>query len=569
MRDSLSPRMSARAAWIVLAVVGAAFVAHHIALIFHDRINWDEFLLLQRAEVAVKLGRIEGGGRPGLGVIALIPFVSGCSDPIDTINVVRLVWSVFTFALLAGTFALLQRAGRPSTHATPAAALGTACVAFVPVFVHWSVQVRTDQPAVACALWGGVALLASRDRPRLAAAAGLLVGVGYLFSQKAVYVAALCGLVALGHLWVNGGVHLAREARRCGWALVGALVAVLAYNLLVPLFWVPATATSLERGLDTFAYYRKLLGYRVYRSMVPTLYPQILLGLAIVVATVLAYIRKLDERKRLLVALAIAAAGLGVGWFHAAAFPYFWMTLGLFVSVSIGLAWPSVATILGRPSQVLLLVVGCWLAYIAVPYARSLLDQTQAPQRDSFAFIERSFPTTTPGFHADGGMFCRADPHPFHGYIRQNILSDFTGPGSEPRVAAFIDEFRKRPVSFVVTNALELFPAEIQRFWSEHYVPYFAAVAVAGWSIAPGDTRSIDVIVPGRYRWRGAGSLHVGTATVLPAADVVLLRGTVQVHNMGTAPGMLTLAVRDEPHPSPGLFHSPLQIAELRGLVRW
>ena len=85
--------------------------------------------------------------------------------------------------------------GRPE-RGTLEGAAAVALLAFLPAFVTWSVQVRSDQPALAAAVWGGVFLL-SIGLQR-AAIGGLLFALALLCSQKSIYpIGAL--RPALGH----------------------------------------------------------------------------------------------------------------------------------------------------------------------------------------------------------------------------------------------------------------------------------------------------------------------------------------------------------------------------------
>lgn len=552
---------------IVLVALG--FAITHVATIFSDRINWDEFLLLQRAEIAVKHGRIDGGGRPGLAVILLLPFVADCVDPVDAIVGARILWAFITFALIGGLFASIRLTLRGWSHANHAAALGTACVVLVPVFLRWSVQVRTDQPAIACALWGIVALLASAARPRLAGLGGALIGVGYLFSQKAIYVAGLGALLVFTTQFSEGHRLGKRDLLRVAEMMAGGLLVLLAYRALVGLFFVPPPATSIEGGLKVFDYYRTFLGYRVYTNMLPTVYSLIAALVLVVAATVVAYRKGSNERQRLLMSLSMASAGIAVGAFHAAAFPYFWMTLGLFFGAGIAVGAPGVVAAIGRAAIAAAVVIWSWLLYWSVPFALELLRETQAPQRTAFAFIDRNLPREALGFHPDGSLFCRDDPRPFPAFVRQNVLRRFYGPRAKPNIDAFVEEFRSRPVSFMITSGLEPFPPPIQEFWSTHYVPYSGPVALAGFRLMPEQEQSIDVIVPGLYRWHGTGELLAGSALVRPGDVISLPRGAMAVKSGASAPGILALAVPDPPSDVPARFHSIMHIGEIVGNRLW
>jgi hypothetical protein len=189
-------RLSSIPYWL-LGALALWFATAHCAAIYTEAINWDELALMNRAQRTIEAGELRGGGRPGLGTLLFAPLVKGCDDEIAVIHVARWMTAAATAAYLIGLFVLLRNVlsgyrARPSLDA----AFGVALLVCVPVFVRWSLQVRTDQWAIACGLWGGVALLASARRPALSLLAGALFGTGWLFTQKlgsSSYVATRCG----------------------------------------------------------------------------------------------------------------------------------------------------------------------------------------------------------------------------------------------------------------------------------------------------------------------------------------------------------------------------------------
>ena len=149
----------------VVMMVGAWFLATHLLHAFTEAINWDEFALLERADRKLRLGDFAGGGRPGLVTTALMPFVSDCIDSVRSVVHARLLWQLMTLAYLVGVYFLVRRwfvhAGR--THeGQMQGLLAVALLAFLPAFVTWSVQVRTDQPAGSPRRSGVALLMLSR-----------------------------------------------------------------------------------------------------------------------------------------------------------------------------------------------------------------------------------------------------------------------------------------------------------------------------------------------------------------------------------------------------------------------
>ncbi len=313
---------------LAFALLLAGLLVAHVIAVFTENINWDEFALLSRAADTLRTGQLSAGGRPGLGALILIPFVDGCSDSIAAIRSARLLWVGFTVALVWGFWTLLARGLETEERSARAAALGVALLVLVPAFLRFSIQVRTDQPAIALGLWGGVALLASRRRSSWALLAGILFGIGYLFSQKVVYVAALAGLLVVGDLFLRRELRVERELARAGLCLLSGTAILELYRAILPAFVEPVAVQSVSAGLGAFGFYRADFGYAFYVRMLPTLIPQLILMALLLNATGKMLRNEDGQRRLLLLAWAILALGIVVGLFHAGAFPYFWMTLG-------------------------------------------------------------------------------------------------------------------------------------------------------------------------------------------------------------------------------------------------
>ncbi len=562
-----------RVGWCIFAVCAVAYVIAHVAATFTESVNWDEYGLLWRADKAVRTGAIDGAGRPGLAVILLYGFVNGCASTESVLDAARLVWAAFTVGILTGVFMLVASARRDSAERWRAAILATACIALVPVFMRWSLQVRTDQPAVLASLWAGVALLATRRRNLWALVAGMLVGVGYLFSQKALYVAGLVAVVTLGDLW-RRNAHCFGDLRRAGMFVVGGVVSLVVYAVVVRVAFQGArNPVSIDAAFDLFAWYREVLGFRVYRGMFSTLIPLVLLvGMAFLALARALRLRDAHARPTV-VAIAVLGAGVLVGLFHAAAFPYFWITLGLFPAVAVGLAWPAVRAYFPRAS---LVVAGGALLLFAVrgiPYRMETLRDTRAIQRQTLEFADR-LPASLRGFHPDGALVCRRDPAPFGMHIRETIARTFTGAHAERNTNALLGELRSRPVSFIVrTFRLEKFPPAVRAFWTEHYVPYHAWVELAGQAVRADEagTRTMDVIAPGRYRWIAShGELEVGGRTLRANDTIDVLSDVVELRWEGVIDGIFVLDVDEPMRPASAPYHAPYPQLELGGLrQRW
>ncbi|HUS31599.1 MAG TPA: hypothetical protein VMZ53_24000 [Kofleriaceae bacterium] len=569
---SFVKRLRSPAVWF--GCLTAAFAVTHIAALFTDAINWDEFALFSRAQRAVLTGQLGTGGRPGLGVITLIPFIADCRDHLATVHAIRIAWSCFTFALLAGLFCFLRRIARREPHAWHAAALGTALLALVPLFLRWSLQARTDQPAIAAALWAGVALLASRDRRMFALASGVLLGTGYLFSEKATYIGALIVLVSLGDLYIDGEFRWRRELARSALFGTGVLASIGIYKIVVPLIWVPQKQLSLDAGLDLFSWYRHVLGYRLYPSIVTSVIPHLVCAAIIIICAVESFRKGGAERKPLALALAVMLLGYGIARFHTASFPYFWITIGVFPATAIAIGWGSVRAVIPRFHTPLTIAAWVLLVALGVLYRRETLVDTQKTQRDTFALIEQRLPANWRGFQTDAALVCRTDPSPIRVYLGQTIQTELFQGTFEAKRQALIDEFRSRPIAFIIrTQRLNNFPDELREFWRDHYVPVASALEVAGKRVSgPRSTvDSIDVIVPGTYKWRAEnrGAIRIDDRDVAAGGTLELSTGRHDIAlRDDVVGGVLALDVPTNVPVATAPFYPTMSLVELSGVRR-
>jgi hypothetical protein len=402
------------------------------------------------------------------------------------------------------------------------------------------------------------------------------MAVGFLGSQKVVYVAALVGLLATADLYMDRSWDRRQVLRRIGWLALGGIAGALVYRYLMPLWYEPQPTGAIGHKLDLFAWYRKVLGYRVYRMMLPSLLPHLAVGALLVAATV-REVRRNDREyiRTLIVAWGVLALGLAVALFHAAAFPYFWMTLGLFPATAAALGWEAMCALFPKQRVRMLVVGGLWALLVvpALPAALGRLQDTQEVQRASYAFIGRAFRPTDRGYQVEGGLFCRADPDPMPSYFSQHIVSKFSGPKAGPRLRAFLSEFARRPIAYMIqSHRMSQFPDVVHRFWASHYVPYYRAVYIPGRHIGgpAGKTIPFDIIVPGNYRWVVFGDtevrIRVSGSELAPNARVRLERGRYGAEiTKGPGMGMLVYDVGEPWDFRRENFFSIEQIRELSG----
>lgn len=566
---------ASRGSRIALLAALALVLATRIATVYTDTVNWDEFGLLHHVSWSAQSGVLQGGGRPGLAVAALLPLLGDCPDEMTVIHRARLLWLAITIGMLAGLAAVVVQLRRDSRTRWREAGLAVALLAMVPEFLRWSIEVRTDQLALAAGLWGATALLASRRRPALALLAGALFGLAYLSTQKAVYVCLLAGLLTLGDLWLRRELKLRREAVRAALALSAGAATVALFYAAAGLFdgggAEPAAATevlTLSIGMKAFEFYRNTIGYSQYAELLPSLGPHAALLLLLVVASRDERCRAGDGGRQLQLAWAVLLLGVAVGLFHAAAFSYFWMTLGLFPAIGLALAWrpaqPLLDSLSGRRRTLLLAGFWCVLTLPALQQTADRLRDTQAVQRDSLAFVQRNFAGGEAGFQPEGAIFCRAGERPLPIFYSQLLYQLFGSDEqrAERSVRWLLRHFDERQVRFLVQSwRFDQFPLEIREYWREHYLPYSDAVWVAGQSFDGSErTRAFDLVVDGEYRWvplSGPTPVQIDGQSLTAGQLTRLSRGRHQA-DFGdqAAPGVLVLAIGDPPADEGQVFYA-------------
>jgi hypothetical protein len=561
----------ARIGRIALVAALLGFAALRVAIVFRTSFNWDEFALLNDVAVSAERGELNSAGHPGLPQVALQPLVRDCADEIAVGREARLAWLGLTWLYLAGVFVLLRELLPNDRHRLHDAALGTALLGLLPAFLEWSIQVRTDQVALLGGAWGAAALVASRRRPWLALAAGVAFGVGWLGTQKLAYVAALAGLLAAGDLALRSEWRARRELVRAAGALFAAALVLVAWRGYVSAaFSVPAHHSALagtspeavRSYLDVFGFYRATIGYSQYLASLPTLGPHAALLAAMIAATLG---MRIARTRRMTLAWAVLALGAAVAAFHAAAFAYFLMTLGLFAAVSFTVALPALRSAFAAhwPTAERLAPPVLWAALLlgALLQTGLALDDSQAVQRDSLRFVHRNFSPERAGFQPETALFCGVK-QPIGLWFSQRIYRTFESPQRNREIQQLIERFRAEPVHYLVQSfRLNQFPTPVRVFWDENYQAYRDAVFVAGRRLQgnAGQRSAFDLLVSAPYRWLpigNANAIRVDGEPLAPA-DVRFLsaeRHEVSFGADGTR-GLLVLALDEPPNRAPLPFY--------------
>ncbi len=243
--------------------------------------------------------------------------------------------------------------------------------------------------------------------------------------------------------------------------------------------------------------------------------------------------------------------------FHGSRFPYFWMTMALFPACAFGLTLEPMLESLSRPARgAVLIAVFAMLVAKAVPAGYEVTRDTQQPQREALAFIERNFPRDARGFHPESGLFCRADPAPFPTYFFQGIRHRFFDQQGPLETDWMLDQFRGRPVGFILESyRLREFPRPVQEFWWDAFVFYRHGVAVPGRHLTgeAGDVRRFEVLETGEFRVHltqanEGARLRVAGRTLGDGESIRLEKGEYTIEFVdGIERGMIALALNDPP----------------------
>ena len=554
--------------WAIAAAL-LAFALLRLTAVDRVAFNWDEFAIWNDVVKTAEEGVLHSGGHAGLPQAVLLPIAEDCTDEIAVSRHGRLAWLALTWVALAGVFTLFFQLLPATPHRVHDAALGTALLGLAPVFLEWSIQVRTDQVALAGGAWGAAACVASRRRPALALVAGLCFGVGWLGTQKVAYIAALAFVLAVGDHFVRREWRVSRELLRVGALAVGVAAVVLGWAAFVSAAFAvreahPALSgtQSVSAYLDLFTFYRKTIGYSQYVAALPMLGIHIAVFVAMVATTIAAPVAR---DRRLAVAWAAALVAIVVGAFHGAAFAYFLMILGFLVCTALTLALPAIRTALeaGFPDAGRLATPVVWggLILFAALHSIDSLRDTQAVQRESLGFVHRSFAADDAGFHPEKALFCDVN-QPMRLWFSQHIYQAFENENREKQIAGWIRRFREEPVYYLVQSfRLNQFPVEIRRFWGDHYQPYRDAVFIAGRHFAgnAGDREGFDLLIDATYRWLPSGPadpIHVDGKAVTPGGTLFLDAGEHEAEfTADGSRGILVLAVDEPPRKAPLPFY--------------
>jgi len=464
------------------------------------------------------------------------------------------------------------------------ALLAVALLAFLAAFVTWSVQVRTDQAALAAATWGG-ALLLSESRVR-AAFAGVLLAASLLCTQKAIYVIGLGGILLLTASWARawplaaGGrkVEMKSLAARIAWAAATAVAVIGLYVQIFPQTAHLASGDAVASGLEVMRWTRERQGYRIYTVHADRLLVHWSLFAMLVVWSVRTVVRKQASEVPLVATCwLVLLLGVVVIRFHGSSFPYFIMSAGLFPAIALALTAGRTLATTGRMAWHVLVAMIALAALQSVTEALEMLPDTQTEQRDTLRLIHESNLSNRRGYQIEGALFCAMDPSPIPPMFSQDIARHFhISAQSAKNAADFIAEFRNRPIAYIVESfRLQRLPKTIRRFLGEHYVWYGKSLYLAGFRIefASAGSRVVDVIVPATYRWTpdptaASASIIVNERTLSAFEEIELQVGkhTVEATVIPTVGSLILADLPARERQGYPAFYHQRQYLQLRGL---
>jgi hypothetical protein len=275
----------------------------------------------------------------------LAPLIEACGEHSSTLLVCRLAMLPFVAGVVLITFVLSRRAFGPRT-----AMLAALLLMATPSFVAKAIEVRPDVPQTFFGLLALLLLCPRKGRPSWLAcgAAGVCLGIAFLFLQKAVFFAAALGAVML---W--------RVARRqMGMAGVLALAAGALLPLIPFAWWLTCRNDLAQYFLVNWTLNAHFIGGPGLPNVVKNLTKVLLFEPGICLLTVLALTRLPRSAKRR--ELMFLAVGTGLLLFFGRS-PQLQSWLALFPLLAI-LAAAAFVRMRGlRSRRALALLAGCVL----------------------------------------------------------------------------------------------------------------------------------------------------------------------------------------------------------------
>lgn len=462
----------------------------------------------------------------------LIAPVVQVDDPVASYHAARVVTGLMLAAIIALIGYCALRLGGPS------AALGAIALAlFHTTMIERGMEVRPDGGLALCI----IAALALELRPRMRplarySAEGVVLGLGFLFTQKAVFATAAFGCWWLWQAWKERRLRLVIQPTLLWFApLAVALVVMVPFGCagdfiqqnIIDAFFAGAGA----KGRGRFS----PLPLIVHESARNPLF------VLLAIAGVVLWIRRRRETATLFPALLAVALTLSL-WGNPFPWPYVHVAVLPVLAVASGCAVASV----DRGSRVLVAlgIVGA----LATSLPRLLQDAARGTDAQFALLREVQRVTAKDDRLFDlAGLYFRPDAYPA-AYAMSGELLGYYMNGGFARMEPLL---RKNACAGVMFNYRTAALADPERaFLRTHYVHYWRNLFLQGLELsgAPrGAAVPFEVLKTRRFRYDGDGAITVDGA---PFTRGALQAGvhTVVVYRASQSPARLIV---DTPAPVP------------------
>jgi hypothetical protein len=418
----------------------------------------------------------------------LIAPVIDTTDPVGSFHRSRVVTGILLLSTVGLVGYCALRLGGKS-----AALAGVAMILFHTTMMERGMEVRPDGGLALCTI--AALALELRDRRPLArySAQALILGVGFLFTQKAVFATA-----AFGCLWLLGAI---RERRpRLVLQPVALWFAPLALALLVMLPFGCARAFVQQNIIDAF-FAGTGAGNRGRFSPLPGLVHESTRNIVFLLLAIGGIVR-LAMRKSFVAFLSIVL--IASLWANPFPWPYVHVAVLPVLAVTAAVAIAA----LDRGSGVAVVAA---LLLVMVNSVPRLLQKAAPSAGAQFATLQEIQRVTTPDdrWFDLAGLYFRPDAYPA-AYAMSGELLQWYAHGGFTRM---VPELRRRACAGIQFNyRTAALGRDEQAFIAGHYAHYWGNLYLPGAELAHeprGATRTLEVLKARAFRYDGGGAITV------------------------------------------------------------
>ena len=428
----------------------------------------------------------------------LAPLVT-ITDPVSTFHRARILSALILVATIAMSALCAGRlGGRLAAGATATLSL------FHTTLIERGMEVRPDCGMVLSALVAMYIELAEGRGVRRRALAGLALGVGFLFTQKSVFVTA-----AFGAWWLWDAVK-SRDAK----LVVVPVAAWFVPLLLAMTSMVPFGCLREYVRQDLVEAFFAGAGARYSGRFSPAsaIVDESLRNLATVVfglaGLVLAFQGARHRQRRDLALLClVGVTSIAALWGNPFPWPYVHVGTLPFVIIAAGYAVSTLAERTRAPLAVTCLAVICAMV-TAVPRLLSKAPQSTDLQ---FATMREMDRVTAPNETVFDlvGLYFRRDAYPAAYAMSTGMLGAYQAGSFERMVPAL----RRNQCAALITNyRVSTLGFDELEFLRTHYVHHWGNIYLAGRDLTrfpPGSVIPFEVLAPAKFIYQGAGEVMI------------------------------------------------------------